>query len=259
MRPPLAAVLFDLDDTLHDDTATYQRAAERVAQDVAAERDVDAGMLFAAYVKQAESFWINLAPEQLGTPLVGLRARMWLAALRDAGIDDAKLAERCGQSYNRYRKDHLKLWPGALELLVALRGRGLKLGLVTNGFAETHREKLVLLNLEEAFDEIFIADEVGMIKPDPRLFRLVCERLGAAPEASAMVGDRYERDVRGAHAVGLYTVWLNVRNETVPAGAPQPDAIVPNIEAVEAALPLPPQPDPPLSLRPKPAESRRGE
>jgi HAD superfamily hydrolase (TIGR01549 family) len=241
MRPPLAAVLFDLDDTLHDDTATYQRAAERVAQDVAAERGVDAGALFAAYVRQAESFWINLAPEQLGTPLVGLRARMWLAALRDVGIDDAALAERCGQSYNRYRKNHLKLWPGALELLVALRERGLKLGLVTNGFAETHREKLVLLNLEEAFDEIFIADEIGMIKPDPRLFRLACERLGAEPAASAMVGDRYERDVRGAHEVGLYTVWLNVRDEKVPAGAPQPDAIVSSIGAVHAALPLPPR------------------
>ena len=230
--------MFDLDDTLHDDTATFRRAAERVVQDVAAERDVDAAALFEAYVGQAESFWINLAPEHLGTRLVGLRAGMWLAALRDAGIDDAALAERCAESYNRYRKDHLKLWPGALELLVALRVRGLKLGLVTNGFAETHREKLTLLNLEEAFDEIFIADEVGMIKPDPRLFRLACERLGALPRASAMVGDRYERDIRGAHAVGLYTVWLNARGEEVPPGGPEPDATVASIDRVESVLPL---------------------
>jgi putative hydrolase of the HAD superfamily len=238
VRLPLVAVLFDLDDTLHDDTATYRRAAELVARDVAAEKSVDAAALFAAYVAQAEAFWINLAPEHLGTQLVGLRARMWLAALRDVGLDDPALAERSAQTYNRYRKDHLKLWPGALELLVRLRERGLKLGLVTNGFAETHREKLALLNLEDAFDEVFIADEVGMIKPDPRLFRLACERLGAAPEASAMVGDRYERDIRGAHDVGLYTVWLNVRNETVPAGGPQPDAIVPGIGEVGAALGL---------------------
>ncbi len=239
MRPHLAAILFDLDDTLHDDTATYRRAAELVSRDVAAETGVDGAALFAAYVKQAEAFWINLAPEHLGTPLVGLRARMWLAALRDIGVDAPELAERCGVSYNRYRREHLKLWPGALELLIALRERGLKLGLVTNGFAETHREKLVLLNLEDAFDEVFIADEVGMIKPDPRLFRLACARLGATPATTAMVGDRYERDVRGAHEVGLYTVWLNVRDETVPAGGPLPDAIVASIDKVEAALPLP--------------------
>jgi putative hydrolase of the HAD superfamily len=239
VRPPLSAVLFDLDDTLHDDTATYRRAAELVAREVGDELGIDAGALFAAYVKQADAFWINLAPEHLSTKLVGLRARMWLAALRDVGVDDQALAERCGASYNRYRKEHLKLWPGAMELLVTLRERGLKLGLVTNGFAETHREKLVLLNLEDAFDEVFIADEVGMIKPDPRLFRLACERLDATPETSAMVGDRYERDIRGAHDVGLYTVWLNVRDETVPAGGPLPDAIVATIAEVEAALPLP--------------------
>jgi putative hydrolase of the HAD superfamily len=229
--------LFDLDDTLHDDTATYRRAAERVAQDVAAERGVDAAVLLAAYIAQAESFWKNLTADNLNTPLVGVRAAMWRAALGAAGIDDAALAERCGVAYNRYRKDHLQIWPGALELLASLRARGLKLALVTNGFAETHREKIVLLQLEDAFDEVFIADEVGMLKPDPRLFALACERLGVAPVAAAMVGDRYERDIRGAHDVGLFTVWLNVRDETVPSGAPQPDAIVTTIGEVEAVLP----------------------
>jgi len=236
VRPPLAAVLFDLDDTLHDDTATYRRAAERVAQDVAAERGIDAAALLAAYVAQAESFWKNLAAEHLGTPLVGVRAGMWRAALGAVGLDDAALAERCGAAYNRYRKDHLQIWPGALELLASLRSRGLKLALVTNGFAETHREKIVLLQLEDVFDEVFIADEVGMLKPDPRLFALACERLGVAPAAAAMVGDRYERDIRGAHNVGLFTVWLNVRDETVPAGAPQPDATVSAIADVERVL-----------------------
>jgi putative hydrolase of the HAD superfamily len=237
VRPPLGAVLFDLDDTLHDDTATYRRAAERVAQDVAAERGIDAAALLAAYVAQAESFWKNLSAENLATPLVGVRVAMWRAALGAVGLDDAALAERCGAAYNRYRKEHLQIWPGALELLLALRARGLKLALVTNGFAETHREKIVLLQLEDAFDEVFIADEVGMLKPDPRLFALACERLGVAPAAAAMVGDRYERDVRGSHEVGLFTVWLNVRDETVPAGAPQPDAIVSAIADVEGVLP----------------------
>ncbi len=238
MRPPLEAVLFDLDDTLHDDTAAYRRAAERVALEMSAERGADADRLLQAYVEQAESFWINLVPEQLGTPLVGLRATMWAGALRAVGIDDPGLAARCAADYNRYRRDHLRLWPGALDLLVSLRARGCRLALVTNGFAETHREKIALLELEDAFDEIFIADEVGMIKPDPNLFRLACERLGAQPAAAAMVGDRYDRDVRGAQAAGLYTVWLNVRGETIPDGAPPPDAVVARIDQVEGALPF---------------------
>ena len=237
-RPPLAAVLFDLDDTLHDDTLAYRRAARRVASDVAREHGVDAEALLAAYVELAESFWKNLSSEHLGVRLAGLRAQMWAGALAAVGLEDIALAERCGTAYNDYRKGYLQLWPGALELLAALRAAGHKIGLITNGFSETHREKLALLKLEDAFDEIFIADEVGMLKPDPRLFELACARLGAEPAASAMVGDRYERDIRGAHALGLFTVWVNVHGERVPAGGPVPDAIVNAIAEVEGVLPL---------------------
>jgi len=233
---PLRAVLFDLDDTLHDDTRAYHAAARRVAQALADEYAIEAERAFEAYVAQAERFWKTLSVETMKVPLVGLRAQMWYEALRAVGVDDRARAARCGVEYNDARKEVLELWPGALELLGSLRERGLKLGLITNGLAETHREKIAILRLEDAFDEIFIADEVGMIKPDPRLFRLAAERLGVEPERCAMVGDRFERDVRGGHAVGMYTVWMNVRDERVPPGGPQPDAIVGDVREVEAAL-----------------------
>jgi putative hydrolase of the HAD superfamily len=232
------AVLFDLDDTLHDDTLTYRRAAERVATEIAAERGIEARPLYEAYVSEAESFWKTLSPAAFDVPLAGLRARMWGTALRSVALDDADLATRCAQAYDGYRREFLQLWPGALELLVSLRARGCKLAMITNGMAETHREKIAILRLEDAFDEIFIADEVGLVKPDVRVFRLAAERLGVAPERCAMVGDRFDRDVRGAHDAGMFTLWMNVRNESVPPEGPVPDAIVSNIGQVEAALPL---------------------
>ncbi|MDQ2858344.1 MAG: HAD-IA family hydrolase [Candidatus Eremiobacteraeota bacterium] len=234
----IEAVLFDLDDTLHDDTLTYRRAAERVAGDVARERGIDARVLLQAYVALAEAFWQTLSADMFGTPLVGVRGRMWRSALEAVAIDDAELAERSGAAYNRYRREYLQLWPGAPELLARLRVRGMKLALITNGFAETHREKLELLRLEDAFDEVFIADEVGLLKPDPRIFALAAERLGVAAPACAMVGDRFERDIRGAQEAGMFTVWMNVRDEAVPPGAAPPNAIVARIDEVEGVLPL---------------------
>lgn len=236
-RPPLEAVIFDLDDTLHDDTATYRRAAERVAHDIASQRGVPHGPLFEAYVEAAERFWSRLDAATLGSPLAGLRAQMWQQALDSCGFAEPGLAERCARGYDAYRRDLLELWPGARELLASLRERGYKLAMMTNGFAETHRDKIAVLGLTDAFDEIFIADEVGMVKPDARLFRLAAERLSVTPEACAMVGDRFERDVRGAASVGMYTVWMNVRGETQP-GDLQADAVVADLAGVEAALPL---------------------
>jgi len=232
----LEAVLFDLDDTLHDDTLAYKSAAGRVARDVAQRCGIDPAQLQAAYIAQAEEFWTGLTDDQLATKLAGVRVRLWSAALAEVGILDSPLARRCADDYNRYRGEYLQLFPGAMELLQSLRGAGLKLGLLTNGFAETHREKIALLHLSDAFDEIFIADEVGMLKPDPLLFAHACAGLGVAPERTAMVGDRYERDVRGAHAAGLVTIWMNVHGGTLPPGAPSPDATVADLAGVAAAL-----------------------
>jgi HAD superfamily hydrolase (TIGR01549 family) len=161
---------------------------------------------------------------------------MWGAALHDVGIDDPELAQRCGADYNRFRRGFLVLWPGVVELLADLRAAGCKLALITNGFSETHREKITVLQLEDAFDEIFIADEVGMVKPDRRLFQLAADRLHVEAGRCAMVGDRYDRDVSGAHEAGMFTVWVNVRGERIPPGGTPPDAIVRTIGEVAAAL-----------------------
>jgi putative hydrolase of the HAD superfamily len=218
-------VLFDLDDTLHDDTYAYRSAAEEVAREVSAEHGVDALALKAAYIAEAEGFWMRLAGTDLKGKLSDLRASLWQTALDSVGAgSDPDLAKRSAERYNAYRVKYYTLFPGAIELLRSLREREIKLGMVTNGFSETHREKIALLRLTEFFDAIFLADEVGMVKPDPLLFAHACRVLGGSPAHAAMVGDRYERDVSGAAEAGLYTIWLNVRNEELPPGAGPPDA-----------------------------------
>ena len=87
-------------------------------------------------------------------------------------------------------------------------------------------------------DAFFIADEVGMIKPDPELYRHACLVLGSEPARTAMVGDRYARDVLGAHEVGLFTVLIDVHGIAIPAGGPRPDAVVASITDVIRVLPL---------------------
>ncbi len=218
------AVLFDLDDTLHDDTAAYRRAALRVAQDVAREHGILAAALEAGYVDAADEFWQRLSATDLAVPLRDVRTRLWARALEHAGVEDEGLAQTCAQRYNAYRREYFELFPGALELLWSLRRSGKRIGLVTNGFAETHHEKITLLKLRDVLDAVIIADEVGMLKPDPAIFAHACSLLKVPPAAAAMVGDRYERDIRGAIEAGLFTVWVNVRGEALPGGAPPPDA-----------------------------------
>jgi putative hydrolase of the HAD superfamily len=230
-------VLFDLDDTLHDDTYAYQSAAEEVAREVAAEHGIDGFALKAAYIAEAEGFWMRLAGTDLKGKLSDLRASLWQSALESVGAgSDPTLAQRSAERYNAYRVKYYTLFPGAIELLRSLREREIKLGIVTNGFSETHRDKIALLRLTEFFDAIFLADEVGMVKPDPLLFAHACRKLGGTPSHAAMVGDRYERDIRGAAEAGLFSIWLNVRDEELPSGAAPPDATCSSIADVGRIL-----------------------
>ena len=146
----LDIVLFDLDDTLHDDTLAYSSAAEEVAREVAAEHGIDALALKAAYIAESEGFWHRLSPEDLKVKLRGvragpLRAGMWQNALESVGLEDEELARRSAERYNAYRTKYFTLFPGAVDLLRTLRERGVKLGIVTNGLTETHREKIAIL------------------------------------------------------------------------------------------------------------------
>ena len=236
MGRQIDVVLFDLDDTLHDDTRAFHSAAEEVALEVVAEHGIDALALKRAYVSEAEGFWKRLTSAQLETRLSDIRATMWSEALRYVGVDDVGLAKRSADRYNAYRKKYFELFPGTLDMLRTLRERGKRLGLLTNGFSETHREKIALLQVGELFDAIFIADEVGMIKPDPLLFAHACTTLGSAPMHGAMVGDRYDRDIRGALDAGLYTIWFNVRNEDLAGGVPPPHAICQSIVEIPSLL-----------------------
>jgi putative hydrolase of the HAD superfamily len=228
--------LFDLDDTLHDDSYAFASAAEEVAHEVAAEHGIDALALKAAYIAEAQGFWHTLDAAALQEKLAVTRERLWRSALASVGVHDAAVAAGSAVRYNDYRKKYFALYPGAEELLLGLRGRGIKLGMITNGLSETHREKIAILQIGDLFDAIFIADEVGMVKPDPLLFAHACTTLRCAPEHSAMVGDRYDRDIRGAHEAGLYTVWVNVRDEAVPEGQPPPDATCATIAEVADVL-----------------------
>jgi putative hydrolase of the HAD superfamily len=231
-------VLFDLDDTLHDDTAAYRAAARSVAETIARDHGIDAQVLADAYERAAMAFWSTLTADHLALAIGDERERMWHEALCAVGLDDRALARRAADGYVQARADVLELSPGALDVLVALRERGCKLGLVTNGFAATHHDKIDRLGLRDKMDAFFIADEVGMIKPDPELYRHACLVLGSEPARTAMVGDRYARDVLGAHEVGLFTVLIDVHAIPIPTAGPRPDAVVSSITDLIGVLPL---------------------
>lgn len=116
-----------------------------------------------------------------------------------------------------------ELFPGMAEALRELHHRGHPLALVADTRPGTYRNVLRQHGLTELFSAFAISEELGVQKPHPLMFRHALASLGLPPgEAAraAMVGNNLARDIRGANALGLLSIWLhwNERHPTVPAG-----------------------------------------
>ncbi|MEI2666532.1 HAD family hydrolase [Rossellomorea sp. LJF3] len=94
------------------------------------------------------------------------------------------------------------------NLLKAIQ-ENMKIAIITNG--TIHRQKAKILNtgLHKYFDVILISEEVGLEKPDPRIFQLALNKLQVQPEDALFVGDNLEKDVKGPQGVGLKGIWFN--------------------------------------------------
>ena len=108
-----------------------------------------------------------------------------------------------------------RLAPGVRESLTRLAGH-YELGLVTNGTGPTQRAKLKALALDALFDPVVISDEVGLRKPDVRIFELAIRGWGVASASVLFVGDDPIADIQGAKAAGMRTLRVG-HEEGIPS------------------------------------------
>lgn len=93
-----------------------------------------------------------------------------------------------------------------VPVLEALRGRA-KLALASNGIDAVQLSRIQ--NLRHYFDDAFISEGMGCVKPDPAFWDIVFSRIDAQPGECLMVGDSLSSDIAGAVAYGMDTCWLN--------------------------------------------------
>jgi HAD superfamily hydrolase (TIGR01549 family) len=145
-----------------------------------------------------------------------------------------QLVAAYSQDYlNRFRPD-----PAVQDGLARLREAGWRLAVATNG-APTQHTKIENAGLTPWFDAVCVSEELGFAKPDRRIFEAACSAAGlerAALGRSWMIGDTAAADIRGAHELGMRSVWLH-RGRDWMEPAFRPDVVVDSIDrAVEHLL-----------------------
>ena len=117
---------------------------------------------------------------------------------------------------------------GARETLKSLARAGVRCGLVCDtGFSPGRvvRQLLERVGLLEGLESLAFSDEIGVPKPDPRIFECALEGLGVAPQHALHLGDLRRTDVAGARALGMKTVRLCQPHDD-RSGHPEADHVV---------------------------------
>ena len=209
---PYTTVLFDADGTLLDFSRSEDEAVRATMLFAGVQPDDEK---VANYSRINDGLWKMLERGEIEkSVLLYRRFELFCEHYGYVGIDARAMA----REYMEQLSQRGYLLDGARELLDALHGK-VKMYIVTNGVEFIQRRRYAHSGLESYFDGLFISDELGFEKPDPRYFECVESKIeNFSAKDTIVVGDSLTSDIKGGVEYGIDTCWLNPKGKEVPEG-----------------------------------------
>jgi len=188
------AVLFDLDETILDRTASLKAFLAWQVNGMLRSSICDKDAFCARFIEldDAGRVWKDVVYKQLVHEFV---IKDWSA-------------QELLQSYELAFCGFCVAKQNVIEALHSLNQLGLKIGLISNGKSPFQERNFRALGVSHLFDVAIVSEAVGLRKPDKRIFELACEQLNINPEECIFVGDNPVADIKGARDSGMNTVFV---------------------------------------------------
>ncbi|MBZ9571143.1 TIGR02253 family HAD-type hydrolase [Methanobrevibacter sp. TMH8] len=192
------AIFFDIDGTLLD-TSSFAELARRAAIDVMIENGLPS--------TQDEAY--ELLKEIIAEKGSNYNKHFNVLTKRMCGEESNLLIALGMVTYHNVKFALLRPFPKTMDVLVYLKNKGYKLGVISNGITIKQWEKLVRLDIHYFFDEVITSEEVGSEKPEKKIFEEAMNRMKCTPENSLMIGNKLGIDIMGAVYAGMSGILVN--------------------------------------------------
>ena len=222
----LHAVFLDIDDTLYS-TSEFSRLARRngVRAMIKHGLHVSAGRCLRELDEVISEFSSNY-PYHFNKLLARLGSQSY------QGVNPEILIAAAVAAYHDTKVSQLKPFPDVLPFLRRLKKAAMMTGIISTGLSTKQAEKIIRLGIVRYVDadKVFISDQIGISKPNPKLFQHALKAAGVAASASMYVGDSSPNDIDPCNSLGMVTakVLRGGRHEEEP-GRTEPAHVVRNL------------------------------
>lgn len=212
------AILFDVDDTLYDQTVPFMEA---YAEYFGEKPEVPAEVIYPVTRKYSDAVYSQaMAGEMTMEEMYIYRMQK---AFEEFGIRITDQEALDFQKIYADRQHHIHMSPLMQDILAFCSGRA-ALGIITNGPSQHQWDKVRSLQAEKwiLHENIFVSADVGAEKPDRKIFDYAKRTMRLEDTEIWFVGDAYALDVEGAVNAGWNAVWMNRRGRKIPGDAVKP-------------------------------------
>lgn len=211
----IKAVVFDLDDTLISEKEYIRSGFRQVSKKIAKKNNLDKDYVYKIMYDTFNEDSKNV----------------FNRVLDKLNIQYEKEDIKELINYYRGHMPDIKLYDDAKYILDTLKAKGIKLGMITDGYKVTQRNKLEALNIGDYFEHIVVTDELGreFWKPHQKPYEIIKEKLGLEYENMVYVGDNVSKDFVTANKLGMNTIFIN-REDSVYSGIQMDDEYLAKME-----------------------------
>ncbi|WP_338732979.1 YjjG family noncanonical pyrimidine nucleotidase [Mangrovimonas cancribranchiae] len=210
-------VFFDLDHTLWDFDKNSKLTFDKIFKINDIEVDLDE--FVSVYEPINFQYWKLYREEKIDKKNLRFNRLQDTFTILKLQVHETTI-NKLSDDYITYLSTYNHLFNNAVEILHYL-SKDYQLHIITNGFNQVQRKKLVNSKIDVFFKSVTDSESVGVKKPNSKIFNHAITLANTSPEQSIMIGDNLEADIYGALNVGIDAIFYNLNNTSVDNGIKQ--------------------------------------
>ena len=234
----IKTVFFDLDGTLCDSDTAWSSAEKETFQLLCKQYpDVSEETVTNAWRTVHQRLFQQLDAGKLS--MANVRDARFQCLFKELDLPIDRMMEELSDLFCSRYLTGLRLYE---DVTVLEKLTGYHVGIITNGAHDEHTDsqlsKVRHLGLIERIQSLTISGEIGVRKPNLKIFKVACERANVLSKEAVYIGDSVQNDIVGANRAGMTSIFINRKSEKlIPQIADErPDYAISNLHDVLSCL-----------------------